>query len=194
MGHQDNRFARIPLDLRKEIVAFALECLVPHSKHLVKHKDIPLGFDGNRERKPYLHAGRIIFKLLVHEFFKLGEFNDIIVHTVNFPAREAQQRTVQIYIFTPRQLRVETDAKLNERHEFTRNRDLTLFRIVYLGNDLKERRFPAAVTPDDTEELALVDIKTDIFKDFLPCIAFDAFCPVDERLLDAGRLLSRQFE
>ena len=59
---------------------------------------------------------------------------------------------------------------------------------------MQQRGLAAAVTADDAEELALMHLEADVFEHFLLLVALDALGPVDERLLQTGGLLRRQFE
>ena len=49
-----------------------------------------------------------------HEIAQLGKIDDIVIHGVNFVFGEAQHCAIQIHILSASQLRVETNAKLNE--------------------------------------------------------------------------------
>ena len=109
-------------------------------------------------------------------------------------AREQYFFTVQVHVLTSGELRIEAHAKFDERHQFARNGDRTVLREVDLRNQFQQRGLAAAVTADDAEELALMHLEADVFEHFLLLVALDALGPVDERLLQTGGLLRRQFE
>ena len=82
------------LDFRKEIVAFALECLIANSKDLVKDQYVSLCLNRHRKSKADLHTGRIILQFLIHELFEFSEFDDVVVHRIDFFMRESQKRAI----------------------------------------------------------------------------------------------------
>ena len=137
MGHENDGLGRVLFNLGEEVITLPLECLVAHGENLVKYKDVALSLDGHGESKTYLHARGIVLEFLVHEFFQLGELHDVVIHRINFRTSKAKQGTIQIHVLTTGKLRIETDTKLNERHQLTRNRNRALFRSVNLGNDLQ---------------------------------------------------------
>ena len=189
MSNENNSLGRIFLDLRKEVITLALERLVADSKHLVKHQNIALRLDGHREGETHLHAGRIVLELLIHKIFELGELHDVIVHGIDFRAGEAEQRAIQVHIFTAGQLRVESHAKFNERDQLALDGDGTLLRSVNLRNNLQQCGLSGSVTPNNAEKVALLHLEIDIAQHMLFGIAFDALRPIQECHLQAGRLL-----
>ena len=74
------------------------------------------------------------------------------------------------------------------------HRDRTLVRVVDLRDELEQGRLAAAVAAHNAEELALVHLERDVFEHLLQFVALDALRPVDEGLLEAGRLFGGQFE
>ena len=191
MRNQDNSFCRIPLDFSEEIIAFALERLIADGEHFVEYQNVTLCLNGYGESETDLHAGRIVLELLIHEILKLGEFHDVIVHGIDFRAGEAEQRAIQIHIFTAGQLRVESHAKFNERDQLALDGDGTLFRSVNLRNNLQQCGLSGSVTPNNAEKVALLHLEIDIAQHMLLGIAFDTFRPIQKRHLQAGRLLGR---
>ena len=72
--------------------------------------------------------------------------------------------------------------------------DFAFIGVIDLRNQLQQRRLATAITPDDAEELSLMNFETDVLKHRLLFIALDAPGPVDNGLLQASRLLRRQLE
>ena len=109
-----------------------------------------------------MHAGRIVLELLIHKIFELGELHDVIVHGIDFRAGEAEQRAIQVHIFTAGQLRVESHAKFNERDQLALDGDGTLLRSVNLRNNLQQCGLSGSVTPNNAEKIALLHLEIDI--------------------------------
>ena len=121
-----------------------------------------------------------------------AKLHDVVIHAVDFLAGEAEQRTVEIHVLAPGKFRVETDAKLDERHKLAIDGDGALFRYINAGNQFQQRRLATAVTPDDTEEIALLDFKGNVAQNMLLLVSLDSLGPVDDGLLDAARLFRRR--
>jgi len=59
--------------------AFLLKGCVAHGQHFVDEQNIAFGPDGDGKSEADLHAGRVVFELLVHEIVEAGEVDATIL-------------------------------------------------------------------------------------------------------------------
>src|SRR6185369_17609912 len=97
--------------------AFLLKGCVAHGQHFVDEQNIAFGPDGDGKSEADLHAGRVVFELLVHEIMEAGEVDDVVVDGGGVLAVEAQQCSIEVNIFAAGQLGVKADAKLDKGRE-----------------------------------------------------------------------------
>lgn len=172
-------FFWILLYLRKEIITFSLECFITNSKYFIKDQNVTLSLNCHRKGKTHLHAGRVVFQLLIHEIFKLREFDDIVIHRVNLVMGKTQQSTIQIYVFSSSKLGIETYAKLDERNQCTFDINFAIFWSINSRNNLQQCRFSGTIAANNSEEISLMDIERNIVQNMLDFITFNTFCPID---------------
>ena len=183
MRNKNDRFGRIFLDFGKEIIAFALEGLITDCQNLIKHQNVALCLDGHGKGQSDLHAAGVVFQLLIHEFAQLGKIDDFVVHGCYLVMREAEKRAIQKNVLPAGQFRIETHAKLDERHQLALNIHTAVFRHIDSRDDFQQGGLARAISSHDAEEIALMHLKVDVFKDNLLSVPFDSLGPVDESLL-----------
>ena len=103
------------------------------------------------------------------------------------------ERAVDADVVACRQLGIEADAELDEGREQAIHRHASRIGDVDSGQDPEQRALPAAVRPDDPEELSLLDLEADASERL---VAFVGHAPerMQEVLLEERPLLVRDAE
>src|SRR5207244_3730461 len=121
---------------------------------------VGLGMRSDRESQAHLHTRRVVFELLVHKPFKLGKFNDFIIHCIYLFGSKTKKRAVKINIFAARQFGIKTNTKFNKWDQSTICLDVARGWLVDPGKDLKKRALTATVTSNYAKEFTFFNIKT----------------------------------
>lgn len=193
-GVSDEDDGLFAMERGKIIVAFFLESGIADGKDFVENEDVALGTDGDGESETDLHAGRVIFEFLIHEFFEFGKFYDVIIHGGDFGIAETKHGAVEIDIFAAGEFHVETDAEFDEGDEVTVDDHLTGARIIDASEDLEEGGLARAVATDDADKFAFFDVETDVVEDLLIAVAFDAAETVEDGLFETPRTFGGEAE
>lgn len=176
------------------IITFFLEGGVADGKDFIEDEDIAFGTDSDRESEANLHTGRIIFELLVHEIFELGEFDDVVIHGGDFGIAEAKHGAIQVDVFAAGEFHIETDAKFDKGDEVAIDDDLATAGVIDAGENLEEGGLARAVATDDANEFAFFDVKTDVVKNLLVAVAFDATETIEDGLFETPGTLGGETE
>lgn len=182
MGDEDDGL--LAVERGEIIITFLLEGSVTNGEDFVKDEDVALGADSNREGEADLHTGRVVFELLVHKIFELGEFDNIVIHSGDLGITEAEHGAVQIDVLATSEFHIETDTKFDEGDEITIDGDLAGAGIINTGENFQEGGLAGAITANDANEFAFFDFKIDVIKDLLVTIAFDAAETIEDGLLE----------
>ena len=193
MSDKNNRLL-LTLRVKEKVLTLLLESLIANGKNLIKNKNVSLRLNRDGKGKPHLHTTGVVLELLLHEIAQLGKIDDIVIHGVNFVFGEAQHCAIQIHILSAGQLRVETNAKLNEGDKLALNLNATGIRRIDLRNDFQQRRFSRTVLPDNAKEIALMHFKGDVLQNFLNRIPMNTTNKIEQRVLQAARFLRRKLE
>ena len=195
VGHQDDRLTLL-LETVEDVQALLLERRVAHRQHLIDQHHIGIGVHHHREREAHLHARRVVLQLLVDEALQSAEGDDLVEAVANHARVEPHHHRVDLDVVARRQVRIESDAELDERRQLAGDMDRASVGAVDARKALQQRALPRAVAPDDPEELPLLDLKRDALEDVELVVALAAQRvqhPLLERvgalLGDAKRLL-----
>ena len=135
---------------------------VADREHLVDQHDVRVGLHHHCEGEPHHHSRRVVLQLELRELLELRE----VEHRVEAPARlalrKAEQDAIEEGVLPRIQLRVETDAQLDERREVARHPHAAGVGCVDARQDLEQSALSGAITADDSEELAAVDVEGDL--------------------------------
>ena len=162
MGDKNNGLF-VVFKINKVIVAFLLEGGVADGEDFIEEQDVTAGANGDREGQANLHAGRIIFELLVLKIFELGKFPNIVIHGVYFFIAKTEESAVHIDIFATGKFGIKPDAEFDERNEIPVNSHSAFFWIINTGENFEQSGFAGAVTPDDADELTFFDFEVEAF-------------------------------
>lgn len=136
-----------------------LESGIANGEDFIEKKDVSFGADGNGESQANLHATGVVFEFLIHKLAKFGKIYDFVIHLVYFLVGKAEKGTVKVDVLAAGEVGVETDAKFDEWDEIAVDLYGTFFGEVDLGESFKESGFARAVTPDDADKLAFIDVE-----------------------------------
>ena len=162
MGDEDDGLV-VFLEVFKVFFTFLLEGGVTDGEDFVEKEDVAAGADGDREGEADLHTGAVIFQLLVLEFFKFGEFPNVVVHFIHFLVRETKKSAVHINVFASGELRIKANAELNKRNECTVYGDVTFFWVVNAGEDFEKGGFARAIFTNDAKKFTLFNFEIKAF-------------------------------
>jgi len=82
VGDEDDGL--VALEGSEIFVTLLLEGGVADGEDFVEQENIAFGANGDGEGEADLHAGGVIFELLVHKFAEFGKINDVVIHGFHF--------------------------------------------------------------------------------------------------------------
>ena len=153
------------------IDAALLEPGVADGEHLVDEQHVGLEEGRDAEAEPHLHAARVELDLAVDGVLELGELDDVVEAGGHHPARQPEQRAVQVDVLAPGQLGVDAGAHLDQRTGAAGDLDPAGVRVHHPGQDLQQRRLARAVDPDQADRLAGLDPEVDVLERPAPAAA-----------------------
>ncbi|MCY1295479.1 hypothetical protein D9M70_448230 [compost metagenome] len=113
-----------------------MKARVTDGKRLVHHQELRVHMHCHRKGQTDEHAARICLDGLIDKIANLGECLDLRKYRIDFCARQAENRRIQIDILTSAELEIEAGSQLEQR----RDTPIDLHRAVGLGqraaNDL----------------------------------------------------------
>src|SRR6267378_346401 len=98
----------------------------------------------------------------VYERDDAGKVDNTIQLLFNFASPHSQQRTVQVNVFTARQLRVEAGRNLDERRKLAANSDLALCRRRDVVQEFKDSAFASTIETNNAECLTALHCEADV--------------------------------
>ena len=109
----------------------------------------------------------------VEKFFDLGKRDDLIEFLANFPLRHAEDGAIEEDVLPSGKLGMETGADLEQTRNASPQQNPSLRWFRDTAQDLEQRTFPGAVTADDAQNLALLNLEAHIperpeFLDLVP--------------------------
>ncbi len=159
--HEHDR-ASFALERPDAVEALGLEGLVSDREHLVDQQDVRVDVHRHREPEPDQHARRVELHLVVDEVLELRERDDVVERGVGLPARQAEERGVEVDVLAPGELGVEPGAELEQRREAAALADRPRGRPQDPRDALQERRLARAVVPDQPERRPLAHVELDV--------------------------------
>src|SRR5262245_46722724 len=141
---------------------FPLEGGVADRQHLVDQENLWLEMDGDRERQADIHATRVVLGGGIDELLDLGEADDLVELAADFCPLHAQDRTAEVDVLASSQLTMKPHADLQQGADTAEDFRRSARRFGDAGEDLEERALSRAVAPDDTDDLALLDLQRDV--------------------------------
>ena len=159
--HEDDRAAR-RVDVLHPPEAARLELGVAHAQNLVHEHDLGLEVRRDREGKPDVHAARVALHRRVEELLHSRELCDLRQLGLDLAALHAEDRAVQEDVLPARELGMEAGPDLEQAADAAADRGSALGRSRDAGEDLEQRRLAGAVSPDDPERLAFLEVERDV--------------------------------
>src|SRR5262245_34474945 len=111
-----------------------------------------------------MHAAGIMLDRSVYEAFDLCEGNDFIKFSVYLDASHAEDCAVQVYVLTPAQLQMKACTHFQHAADATINVHLTVVSLGDARKDFEQCGLACAIAPDDANNFARRNFKTDIFQ------------------------------
>ena len=157
MRHEQHR-ASLLAQACELVEALLLERGVPDGEHLVDQQDVGVDLDGGGECEPNVHPRRVVLQLEIDELLELGERQDVVETLCRLLAGKPEHDRVDDHVVPSGEIRIESDAELDERRQTAVDREFALVDVVDPGEALEQRALAAAVAADDSEELAGRDL------------------------------------
>ena len=96
------------------MVGFRLKKHISDRKRFIHDEDFGINIYGYSKSQPYKHTAGIRFDGLVYIFSDIREIQNILKLFIDFFFRKTNHGTIQIYIFYPVVLHVETGSQLQK--------------------------------------------------------------------------------
>src|SRR5438067_2342574 len=104
--------------------------------------------------QPNVHPGGIALNRCIEEFLDFRESHDLVEFTADLCARHAEDRSVQINIFTPSQLGMEASSNLEEAGNATSDHNPAHARFGDSRQHLQQSCFPGPIAANDAPDLS----------------------------------------
>ena len=114
VAHDQDR-PRLGAELAHLPERLAPEARVADRQRLVDQEDVGLHVDGDREREPAVHPGRVRAHRHVHELAKLGELRDLLVLRGHLLAGQTGRQAAEDDVVPTGEPSVEADAEREQR-------------------------------------------------------------------------------
>lgn len=163
MRHEDDRSALF-LERPDRAHALLAEVGVADGERFVDDETGGFGVVGDGECEAHDHSGGICLDRFVDEFAKFREVDDPFFLALDFFPAHAEKKAVHIDVLSARHFRVEARPELQEPSDFSRNGYCAAVGQQDAGQNFKQRRFPGAVRPDDSESFAVRDTEADVLE------------------------------
>src|SRR5439155_17583983 len=142
--------------------AFVLEVLVTDREHFVHEENVRLQMHGDRETETHVHAARVGLHRRIEEAADVGELLDRRHRAVHLPARETEERAVEVRVLSAAEVRVESGADLKERGYATVHLQRSTAWLRRTREQLEQGRLPRPVRANDAEGRARLDREADV--------------------------------
>src|SRR5207249_12213638 len=130
----------------------------------------------------HVHAARVGLHRRVEEAADVGELLDRGHRAVHLPAREAEERAVEIRVLAAAEVRVESRADLEKRGDATVHLERSPRGLRRTREELEQGRLPRPVRANDAERRARLDREADVA---------EGLHRLGRRVLPQDRLLER---
>ena len=121
-----------------------------------------MGRDG--EGEAHIHAAGIALDGRVEEFFGFGEGDDLVELAVDFRLVHAEDRAVEIDVFAAGEFGVKAGADFEKRGDAAFHAGEAFGGFGDAAENFEQGRFARAVSADDADDFAALDIKRDVAK------------------------------
>ena len=158
--HQDRR--PLPLQLIHPMIALRLEENIPDGEGFIDDQHLRIHGDVERKGEPDEHSAGIGLHRLMDEVPDIREIENCLELLIHLLPAEAHHRPVHIDILDTGIILIEAGPELQERADRALRMNRAEAWAQHAGNDLKDRRLPGAVRPDDPHRLPLPDGKADV--------------------------------
>ena len=150
------------LQLHDAVERLARKGAVAYRQRLVDDQDVGLDAGGNGKREAHVHAARIGFDRLLDEGRDARKVDDRVVALVDFGCFQAQHRRVQIDVFTPGELGIETGTQFQQGGHPAPHRHRARGWRQGAAHRLQQGRLAGAVAPDQAQYLAARQLEADV--------------------------------
>ena len=121
-----------------------------------------MGGDGKGQAQ--VHAAGIALDGGIDKFLNLGKSYDLVKFLIDFNALHAQDRTVQVNIFTPAEFGMKAGANFEQRADPPVDFRHSRGRFGNTRKNLEQGALTGSVAPDNSQHLPLAHFKRYIFQ------------------------------
>ena len=127
---------------------------------------------GYGKGQTHVHTARIPFDRCIDEFSNFTEGDNLVELSRDFMTRHSKYRTIQKYIFSTSEFRMESSAYFQQTSNSSVEFYSTECRLRYACENFQEGRFTGAVSSDYSDDFSWSNLKVYILKgpEFLICI------------------------
>src|SRR5947207_7295874 len=142
--------------------AFLLELGISDSKHLINEKDLRFEMGGDSECQSHIHARRITLNRRVEECLDLCKGDNLVEFFADLIAAHSKDRAVEIDVLAAAQFGMKTCANLKQARDAAAQSDAARRWLSDAAQDLQKRALTRAVAADNSEDLALLHLETNM--------------------------------
>src|SRR5215510_5711687 len=153
MRDEDDR-PTCPSQRAHSIKALLLEAQVADSQHFVQEQNLRLQMGNDRKPQSDVHSGGVPLDRYVDELPNLCEVDDTLELSPDLAPWHAQDRSTQVNVLPPGQLRMEPRPDLDQRRRPPIDRDLPGRRRRDACQQLQYRALAGTIVANDPESLA----------------------------------------
>src|SRR6185312_8025728 len=118
----------------------------------------------HRECQPQIHSAGVALHRDIQKLSNLGKLDDRVKAAVDFGFAHAEYRAIEVNIFPPRQLGMESGANLEQAAQSPAKSNAALSGIGDLGNNFQQSTLACAIAAKNPDNIALSNFEADIIE------------------------------
>ena len=142
--------------------ALFLERRIADRQHLVHEENLRLQVCGDGEGQPHVHPAREALDRCVDELLHLGERDDLVELSSDFPPFHAEDRAVEVNVLASRQFGMKTRPYLQQRPDAAVDLNPARCRPCDPRQDLEQRALARSIPSDHADHFSTPDLEADI--------------------------------
>ena len=139
--------------------AFLLKSRISDRQGFVDNENIRGGHDLHCERQAHPHAAGISFYRLVDKVADVGKVDDFVILRQYFPAFQAENRSIEEYVFPAGEFRIESAAQFQKRADSSPAFDFAGRGLKCACDDLEQCAFARPVPSENADALSAADLE-----------------------------------
>src|ERR1700730_481778 len=159
MGHKkDGAFFAARLSHLAQ--AFFLKSNITNSQNFIDNENFRLKMRSDRKYHPNLHTAGIALDGSIQKFTDTRKISDLFKFVIDFLLPHAEDRSIQVNVFTAGQLRMEAGADLEKASHTATYANFAFGWVRNTRENFQECTFASAIGANDGDRVALLHIET----------------------------------